>query len=289
MSGRGSSLAALAVVALGLAVSAGGAAPPEPTVTLIADSIGTGMYWHPEAVAALNENLAVDWEVAVCRRLTTPSCPFEGQQAPNLLDVVKTLGSRLGDTVIVEMGYNEPEATFAQSVEESIAALRRGGAKHILWPTLHATRHPYVRMNATLAAAARRHREVTLVDWNTYARSHPDWFQSDGEHLDETGGLAMAKFLHLAVMKVVDPLRIDPRPLRAARVGREYGAQLEATGGRPPYTWRLVGRPPSGLHLRPDGWIFGVPWRSTVKTVAVTASDAEGQTATRAEVLTVTR
>ena len=261
----------------------------DPRVTIIGDSIATGMLWHPDAVSVMQVGLAVDWQVAVCRRLTTTSCPFLGGEAPNALDVIHSLGSKLGPTVVVEMGYNELEATFEQSVRTTLQALLHVGVQRVLWLTLHETRHPYVRMNATLVALAARYPQLTLVDWNLYSRSHPEWFQSDGEHLDESGGVAMATLVHRAVMHALDPLVVAPTPLPVARVGRRYAARLQAVGGTAPVRWALVGgRPPYGLHLRPDGGIYGVPTRAARVGMVVRATDADGQTASRRETVTVT-
>ena len=35
-------------------------------------------------------------------------------------------------------------------------------------------------MNADIVAAAQKHPELEVIDWNVYSRSHPEWFQNDG-------------------------------------------------------------------------------------------------------------
>jgi len=181
---------------------------PPPKVTVIGDSVLTSILWYHEPLTVIQENLDVRMEVAVCRRLTGTSCPFESTTAPTLVQLVRAKGTSLGPTVLVVMGYNDSERTFAASVEASIGALLRARVRRILWATLREVRHPYVRMNETLAAAARRHPEVRLVDWNRYSRSHPEWFQSDGLHLLPAGGVALATFLHAAILKALSvPLR----------------------------------------------------------------------------------
>ena len=257
-----------------------------PRVTLIGDSVATGMLWHNDAIAIMQKNLYVDWQVAVCRRLTTPSCPFQGQQAPNLLELVQTLG-RVAPAVVVEMGYNDPPATFPQAIDESMHALVAAGAKHVLWLTLRAAEHPFLTMNAQLAAATKRWPQLTLVDWNRYSRSHPDWFQDDGMHLVDAGGVGMATLVHLAVDEVVDPLTIVSRSLPTARVGASYATQLVAGGGTPPYRWSMVGWPPRGLHLLANGRVVGVPRRAWSGRLRLYLQDAEGQHTVRLEQLVV--
>ena len=68
---------ALGVAALTLAVATGAARAAQPAlaqVMVLGDSVATGMSWHEDAIAVMQRNLDVDWQVAVCRRLTGVSC-----------------------------------------------------------------------------------------------------------------------------------------------------------------------------------------------------------------------
>lgn len=248
----------------------------------------TGMLWHNDAISVMQAGLSVDWEVAVCRRLTAPSCPFEGQQAPNLLDLVQSLGSKIAPTVVVEMGYNDSESTFAQSVDTSIKALLGAGARQILWLTLRETRHPYIYMNDMLVAAAKQYPQLTLVDWNRYARSHPEWFQNDGEHLVDAGGVAMATLVRGALARALEPPVAVAMRLRVGRVGQRYAAHLAVQGGKAPFRWRLAaGALPKGLQLKADGWIVGTPKRDVRASVKFVATDAIGRSSARRAVLSI--
>jgi hypothetical protein len=280
-------VAALAAAAA-LSSSGGAAQPVQPGVTIIGDSVATGMLWHNDAIAIMQNGLDVDWQVAVCRRLEGVSCPFEGAQVPTVIDLVHSLGSKIGPVVVVEMGYNDFEQTFASSVDDTIKALIAAGAKHILWLTLREVRHPYVDMNDMLRTADRRYPQVTLVDWNMYSRSHPDWFQNDGEHLLDAGGLAMATLVHTAVMKTLVPITVVSKRLPVARLGHAYRAKLVAKGGTTPYRWSVAeGRLPKGLRLTASGSILGTPKARTRAEVIVRVADAVGGRTTRREVLTV--
>lgn len=281
----GLSLATVATVAAFAGTAAPAGVPGAPHVLLIGDSVATGMQWHNDAISVLQKNLNVAWQVAVCRRLTGLSCTFQGDTPPNLVDLVASLGN-VPPIVVVEMGYNDFENTFQASVEQSIQALLQHGAQHILWLTIRQTHHPYIHMNAILAAAAKKHPQLSLVDWNMYSRSHPDWFQDDGEHLVDSGGVAMATLIHLAIDRVAIPLRITGTPT-VGRVGSPYAAQLAASGGIPPYKWQLVGSPPRGLHLLAGGRLFGTPRKAQRVTLTVRVTDTEGQTASRRVVLAV--
>jgi hypothetical protein len=256
---------------------------------LIGDSVMTGMLWHNDAISVMQAGLDVDWQVAVCRRLVQPSCPFNGQQAPTLLDVVQKLDPDIAPVVVVNVGYNDSEALFAQNVQTSIQALLKAGAQRILWLNLRAVRHPYVHMNAILQAAALRYPQLTIVDWNRYSRSHLDWFQTDGEHLRDAGGVAMATLVHPIVLAAFTPPVAVPARLPAAHIGKRYDARVTAQGGTAPYRWRLAaGKLPAGLELMASGRVVGVPKPAARPSrVSLWATDADGLTATCVETLPV--
>lgn len=275
-----------AVVLFGGASSAAPAATPAPDLTIIGDSVMTGVLWHPKAVAIVQQGLRVQWHVAVCRALVGESCPFDGTRPPTLVQLVDADGSQLGPTVVVEGGYNDPEATFADAVEESIDALVEAGVTRILWVNLHEATPALAAMNRALAATAARHPQVTLLDWNTYAAGHDDWFQNDSIHLTAQGGTGLAELLHTAVWETLDaPLAAGRGALPTAHLGRRYAARLSVIGGRAPYAWRAVSGPlPPGLHLRPDGRIDGIPRRAGTRAVTFRVVDANA-----AAVLTTVR
>ena len=137
-----------------------------------------------------------------------------------------------------------------------LAALEAANVKHVFWLTLRAAHHPYVGMNDEIVAAAAKHPEVTVIDWNVYSRSHPEWFQDDGLHMlvGRCGGDG------------------GPDPSEAARGGHRRAAAArrdDGAAGRParpavlraaargrrdaPYAWSLTGRLPAGLRLRASG------------------------------------
>jgi hypothetical protein len=70
---------------------------------------------------------------------------------------------------------------------------------------------------------------------------------------------------------------IRTNPLPPAGPGAAYKAQLQATGGLPPYTWSASGTLPRGLTLSSSGLLSGTP-RSTDKagtyTIKVSAMDS---------------
>jgi hypothetical protein len=278
MVGRAATIAGAGLAAAVLAATVSGARTSVPDVTIIGDSVMTGVLWHPAAVTIVQAGLGVRWEVAVCRTLAGVSCPFDGSRPPTLVDVVHEDGASLGRTVVVEVGYNDPPDEFAGEVEESIDALLAAGVKRILWVDLREALPQYAEMNKMLAAEAARHPQVTILDWNGYAESGYGWFQSDQIHLTALGGVELATLLHSAIWKATaPPLLVPAQLLRQCRMGRPYSARLMASGGRPPYRWQAVSGPlPRGLHLLSDGRIDGIPRRPGRIAVRLMVTDSAG-------------
>jgi hypothetical protein len=274
--------AALLVATLAALAGGAEAASGPPQVTVIGDSVLTAVQWNAGPLSILQHGLDLRLDVGICRRLTGVSCPSDGERVPTLADVVASRGRDLGPVVLVEVGYNDDHDTFAQSVEESVSALLRAGVQRILWANLHGFAQQWIDMNAVLHAAARRHPELTIIDWDGYSRAHWSWFQSDNLHLVYGGAVAMATLFHRAIDEVVNPVVINAAPLPVARVGDRYAAHLTASGGVPPYSWRIVrGSLPKGLHLRPNGSIDGRALRGARLSIVVQATDSEGLAASR--------
>jgi Putative Ig domain len=288
------------VVAVSLVLSAAAAsarAASLPRVTVISDSIISAVDWNATPTAILEQGIDLQMQVGICRRVEGVSCPFDGGEVPTLVDLVPDLGSSIAQTVIVEVGYNDPADVFPQEVDDAMQVLFRAGVTRVLWVNMREAQGQYPVMNADLLAAAGRYPQLTVIDWNAYSVDHPEWFQTDGMHLLEAGGEGMATLLHNALMQLVltPPLPLYPAPappvpplvlpaaiFRTARVGRPYATLLVATGGTAPYRWRVTSGPlPRGLHLLADGTLTGTPRRLGRFKLTFRATDALGQAATQ--------
>ena len=234
-----------AALIVGLATIGQSAAADPPRVTVIGDSVLTAVEWNATPLSILEQGLDLQLDIGVCRTLEGVSCPFEGGNVPTLLDVVNTLGSRLGATVLVEVGYNDPANEFAQRVEDAIDALLAAGVQRILWANMREWQQQYIGMNQILAAAAARHPQLTVIDWEGYSHDHYSWFQGDGIHLVYDGAVAMATLFNAAIKQALAPAQQQPHPppvealtiagspLPVAHVGRPYSARLAAKGECP--------------------------------------------------------
>jgi hypothetical protein len=281
------SIATVLCLALGFVAGAAGTAlsPGAPRVTMIGDSVASSLDYVPAARTILGAGIDLRLELAPCRRVAQSSCPYLGERPPTLIDLVPALGSALGQTVIVSVGYNDFAQAYADDIQEALAALLRVGVTRVLWMTLHEQRPDYAAMNVAIHAAAAKHPELTVVDWQVYARSHPDWFQAEGIHLTAAGAIAMATLVHNALVTLGIPLptlSIVTSRLRNATVEHPYSTTLAARGGTRPLRWQLAGgRLARGLHLLVDGRVVGVPRESGSFSLLMRVTDARQESASR--------
>lgn len=261
-------------------------------VTFIGDSVASAVRDVPSARALLGRGIDLDLEVEPCRRLETESCP---PRPPTVLDLIHQLGSGLGPAVVLAVGYNDPEDLYASELDDVLDAFAAAKVKQVFVLTLRAVRHPYLTMNDAIRAEAAKRADVSIIDWNLYSRSHPEWFQDDGLHLTSSGAMAMATLVNkqlLAAGVAVPGPRVSTASLPAAVGGRPYAARLRAVSGTAPYRWSLLGRLPLGLHLQPSGALDGTPRRTDVNgvyTFVVRVVDAENQVGTRKLLLRLRR
>jgi len=148
-------------------------------------------------------------------------------------------------------------------------------------------------MNDMIRDAARRHPEVTVVDWNAASHTNPGWFQPDEIHLTPTGAEAMAGLVSDTLVELgiaprvpaqvaLKPLAIRSTTLPKGVQGRSYTAVLKATGGTTPYRWsRIGGALPPGVRLASTGRLTGVPARSGAFTLRARVVDRGGVSRTR--------
>src|SRR5579871_5613374 len=250
------------LVSLVAFAGAGRARAAQPgEITVITDSVMTAVLWNPAPLAQLENGFSnVDMEVGICRTLTGESCLFQGQRVPTLVALVQSLGDRIGETVVVEVGYNDPLATFTTEFQQSVQTLLAAGVKRILWVNYHVWDPQFATMDTMLAQAAKAYPQVTIVDWQSDSNLQYNWFQGDGIHLVYPGAMALAKLVNVALKETVTPLTVDAPSVEHAQVGQSLSVPLEATGGVAPYQWQVTTRGlPRGLHLLANGLLEGVP------------------------------
>lgn len=162
---------------------------------MIGDSIMASFDYVPAARRTLGKGLDLRADNAVCRRLVTASCPFQGSTPATALDVIRARGRSLGAVVVINVGYNDWSAVY--DVDRVMKALTRAGVRQVVWVTLReagGNASLYASSNGRIRTADRRWKSLVVADWNAYSRGRP-WFRPDGLHLTPSGAMALARLL----------------------------------------------------------------------------------------------
>ena len=268
-------------------------------VTVFGDSSATAMAYDPKARAILGTGIDLRLEVAACRRLGNLSCPYDGVRPPNVIERASALGRDLGPVVVVAVGYNDYESTYEENIDETLRVLSKAGVERVLWATLIEQRQSWARMNEMITAAAKKHPEMVVLDWNARARGKDAWLQPDGIHLTPSGAQSMATMINEALVTLgvasrpqapARQLSIAAKSLPNGHVGRAYATRLQARGGTVPYRWaRVSGALAPGLRLTTEGIVTGKPSRVGRYRFVARVVDRTGAARTGTFVLGVTR
>jgi hypothetical protein len=294
-------VALLATVLISSTVSPGlASADATPRVSIVSDSILTAVTWSNDpAQAALGAGLDLQIDAGVCRRLNGESCEFNGSHVPTTLSVINSWLYQLGSVVVIVDGYNDIPTNFADDVELTLDTLRDHAVSHVLWVNLHEIRPEFASKNAVLRAAAQRHPELRVLDWNSFSAAHPDWYQTDGIHLVPAGGLGIAAWLRQAIGDALagapaPPAAPAPPPAPSSpdlavpahqsvrgHVGVPMARQLRAGAAPALLRWRATSPVlrRAGLHLSAAGKLSGTPARAGTFAVPLVVSDVGGATA----------
>jgi hypothetical protein len=109
---------------------------------------------------------------------------YAGEQ---ILSQLKASDS-LGATVIVGLSTNGPISTADFDAMMSILS----GASKVIFVNVHVDQPWQDPNNLVLSQGVSRYPNAVLVDWNSLADQHPEWFGSDGTHLAIDGPSAQA-------------------------------------------------------------------------------------------------
>lgn len=112
-------------------------------------------------------------------------------QAPHQIQALQAQGA-LAQNVVVNLGTNSP-MTDAQ-IDKVIRMI--GPNRQIFWINTHVpTRNWETSVNRTIARAAKRFSNVTLVDWHTLSKNHKNWFYKDNVHPNPTGNRHLTRLV----------------------------------------------------------------------------------------------
>ena len=178
--------------------SAGGSA--RPRVTLFGDSVAAALAYQAKARKTLAKGLDLQIDARVCRRLADTGCPYRGERPASVLSLVEKPSGRLGDVVVIDVGYNDPPDDYGADVDRVMQALVRQGVSTVIWVTMQERRPLYRTTNAAIRAAAKRWPQIRIADWDGASRAKTAWFADDGLHLSTAGALGLARFLRPVVL-----------------------------------------------------------------------------------------
>jgi hypothetical protein len=204
---------AVATCTIGVGAVRPAAAAPGQRVTLIGDSVMAALNFSAEARNVIGSAYPMNLDAKVCRRLVAPSCSYQGTTPLTALQVVQANAGRLGDVVVVDVGYNDSWPTYGGQLDQVMAAITRQGVRHVVWVTLRqagSNAGGYANINAAIRSGAARWSELRVADWNAYSTGQP-WFGGDSLHLTGTGAVQLARLVrsHLDAIPGRDP-RCDP-------------------------------------------------------------------------------
>ena len=168
----------LAVLGVGGTALASHSRSASRTLYVDGDSLSVGTGWY---LPSYLRGWTLRDSVAVSRHAS------EGVSAV----VERARAGVLERVVVVDLGTNDdPSAvrTFRGYVLDVLRAA--GPARCVIWSTIN--RPPYNGIsydgyNAALRSLDARYRNLHVFDWAKLARSHPEWFGSDGVHPTSTG------------------------------------------------------------------------------------------------------
>ncbi len=196
-------------------VAAAANPPPDaPAVSLIGDSTMAGMLWDsttaddPRDIVGNSYRLTFNAES--CRRIVVASCRGRFGSVPqSVVPLMKTtVKGQLGEALVIMAGYDD--ASITNAADQVVAEAEAQGVIRVLWlnyrtntgyilPGGLAARDLYGSHNSELAAAAQRHSDLQILDWDGYTVNRPDWFADDGIHLNLAGADGLATFIKNAL------------------------------------------------------------------------------------------
>jgi hypothetical protein len=169
--------------------------PPLQHLTIFGDSVAAALDWDPTARQVIENGNRVTYELQPCGRLTTPGC-FTSHPPPSVLAEIKTLGRRIGPTVVILVGYNDDPHVYYAGIDKVLHAMHRWGVKQVLWLTLRPVNQQYRITNSVIRGASHRFSWMTVVPWGAYSSPHKSWFGSDGIHFTAAGAVQFAIYVH---------------------------------------------------------------------------------------------
>ncbi|WP_420450852.1 SpoIID/LytB domain-containing protein [Ilumatobacter sp.] len=245
----------------GFTVRAVRASESARTLGFIGDSVGSGVTARGAELDVLTDRAYAQrtFDAVASRCSARSSCP-----GTSGVEAARSLPRGL-DLVVVELGYNDDPASFADDVDAVMAALVERDARRVAWVNLADIRRDgprsfYAPANAALAAAAERWPTLTVLDWDEASDTSERvrWFARDGVHLTTTGEAEFALWLRDELDALAPSLYLaPPQRVELPVVGEDLvapdGSRLVVPAG-------VTGVALNVTMVRPAGRGYGTVW-----------------------------
>jgi GDSL-like Lipase/Acylhydrolase family len=148
------------------------------TLYVDGDSLSVGTGWY---LPSYLRGWTLRATSAVSRHASDGAAAVEERAREGLLERV----------VVVDLGTNDDPSAVTTFRGYVLGVLRAAGpSRCVIWSTIN--RPPYGGVsydgyNSALRSLDARYRNMHVLDWAKLARSHPEWFGSDGVHPTSTG------------------------------------------------------------------------------------------------------
>lgn len=120
----------------------------------------------------------------------------QGSATPAVIRQLKAQG-HLNKIVVLNLGTNG--AMSQRTIDEILNEI--GPNRQVYWLTAHVPTKPWQQVvNSEIAATAKKHDNVHLVDWYAVSAKHSEWFASDSVHMGERGNNSYARLIAKSIL-----------------------------------------------------------------------------------------
>jgi len=179
-------------------------------VLLVGDSTLAPLRWFESGRLGLS-GFDFHLDAESCRRIMLASCEGRERRTPEsvtaLIDGFTASGDRY-DTIVLMGGYHAYEDTIIKEFRGFVSSARAHGAERIIvldwreslaFPARGSRGEVsvYTRFNELIRGelAGGGYDDVVLLNWHGYTAARPEWFRSDGIHVNLSGTLVLGEFI----------------------------------------------------------------------------------------------
>jgi peptidoglycan/LPS O-acetylase OafA/YrhL/lysophospholipase L1-like esterase len=172
---------------------------PETTTTSMAAVVQVTVPDEAIRVTLIGDSVLKGAEGAVLLKLGSAGTvdATVNRQFKHADDVASDLRSSgdLGDIVVIHLGTN---GTFSSETWDEVMT-ELADVDRVIVLTSFVPRRWESTVNAAIFSGSERWPRVEILDYNSFGKAHPEYYNSDGVHLNGRGQAAYAEFIHGAI------------------------------------------------------------------------------------------